>query len=94
MLCLDGSVLRSELFYCCVWYPVLGNHDYAGNVQAQLSEQLNRRDKRWSCHRELQLRFPICGSSIAGAFCSLLQQIVLLNHVDHLLNYEAATYDE
>ncbi|KAL8489231.1 hypothetical protein ACS0TY_025219 [Phlomoides rotata] len=33
------------------WYTVLGNHDYLGDVEAQLSPALRRRDKRWICKR-------------------------------------------
>ncbi|XVF50399.1 hypothetical protein PTKIN_Ptkin04bG0096900 [Pterospermum kingtungense] len=31
------------------WYSVLGNHDYRGDVQAQLSPILRRIDGRWLC---------------------------------------------
>ncbi|CAN1312664.1 Purple acid phosphatase 8 [Linum perenne] len=33
------------------WYNVLGNHDYRGNVEAQLSTTLQEKDPRWICHR-------------------------------------------
>ncbi|KAE9601042.1 putative Acid phosphatase [Lupinus albus] len=33
------------------WYNVLGNHDYKGNVSAQLSPLLQQCDKRWICLR-------------------------------------------
>ncbi|XP_059655291.1 purple acid phosphatase 8-like [Cornus florida] len=33
------------------WYAVLGNHDYRGDVLAQLNPVLNKRDSRWLCHR-------------------------------------------
>ncbi|XP_021292213.1 purple acid phosphatase 3-like isoform X1 [Herrania umbratica] len=33
------------------WYSVLGNHDYMGNVRAQLSPILRRIDSRWLCRR-------------------------------------------
>ncbi|KAF7822156.1 purple acid phosphatase 3-like [Senna tora] len=33
------------------WYNVLGNHDYRGNVEAQLSPILQKIDHRWICHR-------------------------------------------
>ncbi|XP_057804810.1 purple acid phosphatase 3-like [Salvia miltiorrhiza] len=33
------------------WYSVLGNHDYQGNVEAQLSPALKKLDRRWNCKR-------------------------------------------
>ncbi|GMY18136.1 purple acid phosphatase 8-like isoform X1 [Fagus crenata] len=33
------------------WYSVLGNHDYRGNVEAQLSPILTKMDSRWLCLR-------------------------------------------
>ncbi|KAA8532417.1 hypothetical protein F0562_032453 [Nyssa sinensis] len=33
------------------WYTVLGNHDYRGDVLAQLSPILTKRDSRWLCMR-------------------------------------------
>uniref|UniRef100_A0A1J3JTU8 Purple acid phosphatase n=1 Tax=Noccaea caerulescens TaxID=107243 RepID=A0A1J3JTU8_NOCCA len=33
------------------WYNVLGNHDYRGNVEAQLSPMLRDLDCRWICLR-------------------------------------------
>ncbi|XP_015868024.3 purple acid phosphatase 3-like [Ziziphus jujuba] len=33
------------------WFSVLGNHDYRGDVQAQLSPILRKLDKRWLCLR-------------------------------------------
>ncbi|CAA7032547.1 unnamed protein product [Microthlaspi erraticum] len=33
------------------WYSVLGNHDYRGDVRAQLSPMLRALDKRWICMR-------------------------------------------
>ncbi|KAK7399893.1 hypothetical protein VNO78_11088 [Psophocarpus tetragonolobus] len=37
------------------WYNVLGNHDYRGDVQAQLSPVLNLKDSRWLCLRSFIL---------------------------------------
>nr|XP_043637473.1 purple acid phosphatase 3-like [Erigeron canadensis] len=37
------------------WYSVLGNHDYRGNVLAQLSPALTQRDNRWLCLRSFIL---------------------------------------
>ncbi|KAK4778510.1 hypothetical protein SAY86_006038 [Trapa natans] len=33
------------------WYSVLGNHDYRGNAEAQLSPILRKIDSRWLCLR-------------------------------------------
>lgn len=33
------------------WYSVLGNHDYRGDVEAQLSPVLRSMDSRWICMR-------------------------------------------
>ncbi|KAI4302125.1 hypothetical protein MLD38_037909 [Melastoma candidum] len=33
------------------WYSVLGNHDYRGDVEAQLSPVLRQMDTRWLCLR-------------------------------------------
>ncbi|KAL9233259.1 hypothetical protein vseg_008280 [Gypsophila vaccaria] len=33
------------------WYNVLGNHDYRGDVLAQLSPELRQKDPRWICLR-------------------------------------------
>ncbi|KFK33419.1 hypothetical protein AALP_AA5G010200 [Arabis alpina] len=37
------------------WYSVLGNHDYRGNVSAQLSQVLTQKDWRWFCRRSFVL---------------------------------------
>ncbi|CAI0458248.1 unnamed protein product [Linum tenue] len=37
------------------WYNVLGNHDYRGNVEAQLSTALQEKDPRWLCMRSFIL---------------------------------------
>ncbi|KAE8719207.1 Purple acid phosphatase 7 [Hibiscus syriacus] len=37
------------------WYTVLGNHDYRGNVEAQLSPMLRKMDGRWLCLRSFIL---------------------------------------
>ncbi|KAL0889475.1 hypothetical protein Bca101_013458 [Brassica carinata] len=37
------------------WYSVLGNHDYRGNVSAQLSHVLTQKDWRWFCRRSFVL---------------------------------------
>ncbi|CAM6042471.1 unnamed protein product [Sphagnum compactum] len=37
------------------WYSVLGNHDYHGNVSAQVDQKVTFRDPRWNCHNNFQL---------------------------------------
>ncbi|KAI3831846.1 hypothetical protein MKX03_022218 [Papaver bracteatum] len=37
------------------WYTVLGNHDYSGDVEAQLSPYLTQLDSRWLCLRSYVL---------------------------------------
>lgn len=41
------------------WYSVLGNHDYRGNVKAQLSPNLRNIDSRWICLRSFILNAEI-----------------------------------
>ncbi|KAI4357443.1 hypothetical protein L6164_001391 [Bauhinia variegata] len=45
------------------WYNVLGNHDYRGDVEAQLSPILTNLDKKWLC-----LRSFIVNAEIAEIF--------------------------
>ncbi|XP_039055830.1 purple acid phosphatase 4-like [Hibiscus syriacus] len=41
------------------WYNVLGNHDYRGNVEAQLGPILPSVDKRWICMRSFAVKTEI-----------------------------------
>ncbi|KAL5545089.1 hypothetical protein UlMin_008873 [Ulmus minor] len=41
------------------WYSVLGNHDYRGNVEAQLSPILRKIDSRWLCLRSFVVNAEI-----------------------------------
>ncbi|KAI3408468.1 IPPc domain-containing protein [Psidium guajava] len=41
------------------WYSVLGNHDYRGDVEAQLSPILRKMDSRWLCLRSFVINAEI-----------------------------------
>ncbi|KAF3497984.1 hypothetical protein DY000_02054931 [Brassica cretica] len=41
------------------WYTVLGNHDYRGDVEAQLSPMLRAMDNRWVCMRSFVVNAEI-----------------------------------
>nr|GLL32827.1 purple acid phosphatase 3-like [Ipomoea trifida] len=41
------------------WYSVLGNHDYRGDVLAQLSPILREKDNRWLCLRSFILNTEV-----------------------------------
>ncbi|KAH7845025.1 hypothetical protein Vadar_034301 [Vaccinium darrowii] len=41
------------------WYSVLGNHDYRGDVRAQLNPILRKIDRRWLCLRSFVLNAEI-----------------------------------
>jgi hypothetical protein len=47
LILLDLNFLIFFLFSSAV----LGNHDYRGNAEAQLSQQLRKIDSRWLCLR-------------------------------------------
>ncbi|GFZ00348.1 purple acid phosphatase 7 [Actinidia rufa] len=42
-----------------MWYNVLGNHDYRGDVEAQISPTLGEKDKRWLCLRSFVLQADV-----------------------------------
>lgn len=50
-------------------YVVLGNHDYRGNVEAQLNPILRSVDKRWTCMRSFVLK---TGNLLSNNFQILL----------------------
>lgn len=54
------------------WYTILGNHDYMGDVLAQLDEALVKRDSRWFCKREFQLQRTLCASRSQGVCHSVV----------------------
>lgn len=41
------------------WYSILGNHDYRGNAEAQLSPVLRKIDTRWLCLRSFVVNAEI-----------------------------------
>nr|GLL34607.1 purple acid phosphatase 17-like [Ipomoea trifida] len=41
------------------WYSVLGNHDYRGDAEAQLSSHLRKLDSRWLCLRSFVVNTEI-----------------------------------
>ncbi|KAG8379507.1 hypothetical protein BUALT_Bualt07G0095600 [Buddleja alternifolia] len=45
-----------NIFLVRLIYIVLGNHDYHGDTEAQLSPLLKKRDKRWNCYRSYIVR--------------------------------------
>ncbi|KAJ7567149.1 hypothetical protein O6H91_02G133600 [Diphasiastrum complanatum] len=50
------------------WFAVLGNHDYHGDVLAQLDSALVLRDSRWHCGREYQLLHQLESSAHGGSY--------------------------
>ncbi|XP_057872381.2 purple acid phosphatase 3 isoform X1 [Cryptomeria japonica] len=46
------------------WYAVLGNHDYRGDVLAQLSPILRGLDHRWNCRRSFTLKRSFAAGSV------------------------------
>lgn len=42
------------------WHAVLGNHDYRGDVLAQLDPALKEIDNRWHCERSFSLKYNLC----------------------------------
>nr|ABK92913.1 unknown [Populus trichocarpa] len=66
------------------WYSVLGNHDYRGNAEAQLSQQLRKIDSRWLC-----LRSFIVNAELAEIFFVDTTPFVQ----SYFTNAEGHTYD-
>ncbi|WCJ42151.1 purple acid phosphatase 17 [Euphorbia peplus] len=66
------------------WYSVLGNHDYRGNAEAQLSSHLRNIDSRWLC-----LRSFIVDSELAEIFFVDTTPFV----DDYFINAEGHNYD-
>lgn len=66
------------------WYSVLGNHDYRGNAEAQLSPLIRKIDTRWLC-----LRSFIVNGGIAELFFVDTTPFV----TDYFTNPETHKYD-
>lgn len=66
------------------WYTVLGNHDYRGDVEAQLSPALRRIDRRWLC-----LRSFIVNSELVEIFFLDTTPFV----ISYFTDSEGHTYD-
>ncbi|KAF8107974.1 hypothetical protein N665_0116s0170 [Sinapis alba] len=66
------------------WYLVLGNHDYRGDVEAQLSPDLRSIDNRWICMRSF-----IVDAEIAELFFVDTSPFV----DDYFINSEGHNYD-
>nr|XP_025886223.1 purple acid phosphatase 8-like [Solanum lycopersicum] len=66
------------------WYNVLGNHDYRGDVEAQLSPILREKDKKWFC-----LRFYVLHAEIVDFF--FIDTTPFVN--DYFTNPKEHTYD-
>ncbi|CAB4281440.1 unnamed protein product [Prunus armeniaca] len=66
------------------WYSVLGNHDYRGDAEAQLSPLLRKIDSRWIC-----LRSFIVNAELAEIF--FVDTTPLVNK--YFTNTEDHTYD-
>ncbi|KAL1198268.1 Purple acid phosphatase 4 [Cardamine amara subsp. amara] len=66
------------------WYLVLGNHDYRGDVEAQLSPMLRSMDSRWICMRSF-----IVNTEIAELFFVDTTPFV----DDYFLSPKGQTYD-
>lgn len=49
------------------WYAVLGNHDYRGDVLAQLDPILKEIDSRWLCQRSFALKYNLCTLPFSSA---------------------------
>lgn len=48
--------------YFCI-PAVLGNHDYKGNVSAQLGRELAARNPYWFCDRSFRVRQGLCAKA-------------------------------
>lgn len=49
------------------WYAVLGNHDYRGDVLAQLDPVLKEIDSRWLCQRSFTLKYNLSALTFSSA---------------------------
>ncbi|KAF9673816.1 hypothetical protein SADUNF_Sadunf10G0063300 [Salix dunnii] len=70
------------------WYSVLGNHDYRGDVEAQVHPALRKVDSRWLC-----LRSFILNAEIAGFFFVDTTPFVIdyFTDMDHTYDWRGVT---
>ncbi|KAJ6771783.1 PURPLE ACID PHOSPHATASE [Salix koriyanagi] len=70
------------------WYSVLGNHDYRGDVAAQVHPALRKVDSRWLC-----LRSFILNTEIAGLFFVDTTPFVIdyFTDMDHTYDWRGVT---